>query len=49
MKYRTLGRAGLKVSELCLGCMTFGPGTGFMSANPRNMMNRMLAGGPVWG
>ena len=24
MEYRRLGRAGLMVSELCLGCMTFG-------------------------
>lgn len=24
MEYRTLGRSGLKVSSLCLGCMTFG-------------------------
>ena len=24
MKYRTLGRTGVKVSELCLGTMTFG-------------------------
>ena len=24
MKYRSLGRAGVKVSELCLGAMTFG-------------------------
>ena len=24
MEYRTLGRSGLKVSTLCLGCMTFG-------------------------
>jgi 1-deoxyxylulose-5-phosphate synthase len=24
MKYKNLGRTGLKVSELCLGCMTFG-------------------------
>ena len=24
MRYKNLGRTGLKVSELCLGCMTFG-------------------------
>ena len=24
MQYRRLGRTGLLVSELCLGCMTFG-------------------------
>lgn len=28
MRYRALGRSGLAVSELCLGCMTFG-GKGF--------------------
>jgi aryl-alcohol dehydrogenase-like predicted oxidoreductase len=27
MKYRQLGRSGLKVSELCLGTMNFGPRT----------------------
>ena len=27
MEYRRLGRSGLKVSELCLGTMTFGKGT----------------------
>ena len=26
MDYRRLGRAGLKVSEICLGTMTFGNG-----------------------
>src|SRR5258708_32421463 len=26
MEYRNLGRAGLKVSEICLGTMTFGNG-----------------------
>ena len=26
MQYRNLGRAGLRVSEICLGTMTFGNG-----------------------
>ena len=29
MKYRVLGRSGLKVSEICLGTMTFGEDWGF--------------------
>ena len=28
MEYRNLGRTGIKVSELCLGCMMFGGRTG---------------------
>src|SRR3981081_3916566 len=31
MRYRTLGRTGLYISELCLGTMTFG-GKGFWEA-----------------
>ena len=27
MEYRRMGRSGLKVSEICLGTMTFGHGT----------------------
>ena len=27
MKYKRMGRSGLKVSEICLGTMTFGHGT----------------------
>ncbi len=27
MEYRRLGKSGLKVSQLCLGCMSFGKGT----------------------
>ena len=32
MKYKLLGNTGLKVSELCLGTMTFG-GRGMTSSN----------------
>ena len=32
MRYRSLGRSGLKVSELCLGTMTFAGGEGFWKA-----------------
>jgi aryl-alcohol dehydrogenase-like predicted oxidoreductase len=32
MEYRRLGRSGLKVSEICLGTMTFGHGTGASEA-----------------
>ena len=34
MDYRRLGRAGLKVSEICLGTMTFGQ-EGRMDAHSR--------------
>ncbi|RYH05127.1 MAG: aldo/keto reductase, partial [Alphaproteobacteria bacterium] len=27
MRYVTLGRTGLKVSRICLGCMSFGDGS----------------------
>lgn len=33
MEYRRLGRSGLKVSEICLGTMTFGHGTDQDAAN----------------
>ena len=32
MEYRRLGRSGLKVSEICLGTMTFGHGTDMAEA-----------------
>ena len=32
MRYNKLGRSGLLVSELCLGTMTFGEGSGMWSA-----------------
>lgn len=32
MQYRRLGRSGVKVSEICLGTMTFGHGTDFATA-----------------
>jgi aryl-alcohol dehydrogenase-like predicted oxidoreductase len=37
MEYRRLGQSGLKVSELCLGTMTFGHGTG--EATARQMVD----------
>lgn len=33
MEYRRMGRTGLKVSEICLGTMTFGHGTDQAEAN----------------
>ena len=32
MRYRLLGRSGLRVSELCLGTMTFGEDWGWGSS-----------------
>lgn len=34
MKFRLLGQTGLKISELCLGAMTFGNGRGAWGASP---------------
>ncbi|MXZ01532.1 aldo/keto reductase, partial [Candidatus Poribacteria bacterium] len=33
MEYRRLGKSGLKVSEICLGTMTFGHGADEAEAN----------------
>lgn len=44
MKYKTLGRTGLKVSELCLGAMTFG-GRGMWTAIgtlPQDQVNALV-------
>ena len=38
MKYRRMGRTGLRVSEVCLGTMTFG----FLTDEPE--ASRLLAG-----
>jgi len=42
MKYKILGRSGLRVSELCLGAMTFGEelGTGASEAISRDIYDR---------
>lgn len=47
MRYRQLGRSGLKVSELCLGTMTFGEESGFGAdgAECRRMFEAFLAAG----
>lgn len=43
MEYRQLGRSGLKVSELCLGTMTFGHGTS--EADAKRMVAAALDSG----
>ena len=43
MDYRRLGRAGLKVSEICLGTMTFGNGADQEGAT--KMVNTALDAG----
>ena len=46
MRIRTLGRSGLRVSELCLGTMTFGmPGWGCDEAESLRMVDRFLDAG----
>ena len=43
MEYRRLGRSGLKVSEICLGTMTFGNGAD--QAGASRMVDAALAAG----
>ena len=47
MKYKLLGRSGLRVSELCLGAMTFGEelGTGASEAVSRQIYDQYRAAG----
>ena len=47
MKYKILGRSGLRVSELCLGAMTFGEelGTGASEVVSRQIYDRYRAAG----
>ncbi len=46
MRIRTLGRSGLRVSELCLGTMTFGmPGWGCDEAESLRLVDRYLEAG----
>src|SRR5215471_16057156 len=46
MRIRTLGRSGLRVSELCLGTMTFGmPGWGCDEAEALRLVDRYLDAG----
>ena len=46
MRIRTLGRSGLRVSELCLGTMTFGmPGWGCDETESLRMVDRYLEAG----
>jgi len=46
MRIRTLGRSGLRVSEICLGAMTFGtPGWGCDEAESLRLIDRFLDAG----
>jgi aryl-alcohol dehydrogenase-like predicted oxidoreductase len=46
MRIRTLGRSGLRVSDLCLGAMTFGmPGWGCDEATSLRLIDRFLDAG----
>src|SRR6266446_7543348 len=36
MRFKLLGRSGLRVSELCLGTMTFGEDWGWGASNPES-------------
>lgn len=45
MDYRFLGRTGLKVSELCLGAMTFGREHEATEAESHEMLARFVAAG----
>ena len=46
-RYVTLGRSGLRVSPLCLGCMTFGEDWGWGSSVPESqaVLDRFLEAG----
>src|ERR1700737_4160435 len=45
MNYRYLGKTGLKVSELCLGAMTFGRENEATEKESFQMMDRFVAAG----
>lgn len=47
MRYKLLGRSGLRVSELCLGAMTFGDdwGWGSVKAESRRIYDTFVGGG----
>src|SRR5260370_1980640 len=45
MNYRNLGKTGLKVSELCLGAMTFGRENEATEEESFQMMDRFVAAG----
>ena len=47
MRYRLLGKSGVRVSELCLGTMTFGEdwGWGASKAESRKMFDAFAAAG----
>ena len=45
MRYKLLGRSGLRVSELCLGAMTFGEELGWGATKEES---RRISDAPAW-
>ena len=45
MRYKLLGNSGLRVSELCLGTMTFGEDWGWGASPEESRMARSLSFG----
>jgi aryl-alcohol dehydrogenase-like predicted oxidoreductase len=43
MRYKLLGKSGLKVSELCLGAMTFGDDWGWGSTKEESRKILLMA------
>jgi hypothetical protein len=48
MRYKLLGRSGLRVSELCLGCGTFGVNWGTLGSDQEESRRIQSSDWPSW-